>query len=55
MMNFFKSIGIVFSMLIFVIVAIASLYLSYIVAIGIIIAGLVYVVYQLLSMFNLQT
>ena len=52
MMNFFKSIGIVFSLLVFIVVAIASLYLSYVVAIGIIIAGLVYVVYQLLSMFK---
>lgn len=52
MMNFFKSIGIVFSLLVFVVVAIASLYLSYIIAIGIIMVGLVYVVYQLLAMFK---
>ena len=49
MFTFFKSIGIVFSLLVFVVVAFASLYLSYIVAIGIILAGLTYIVYQLLS------
>jgi hypothetical protein len=49
-MNYFQSIGIVFSLIVLVILTIATMYLSYILAIGILIVGLVYVVKQLLDL-----
>jgi hypothetical protein len=49
-MNYFQSIGIVFSLIVLIILTIATMYLSYILAIGILIVGLVYVVKQLLDL-----
>ena len=49
-MNYFQPIGIVFSLIVLVILTIATMYLSYILAIGILIVGLVYVVKQLLDL-----
>lgn len=49
MINFFQSIGIVFTLVIAVVLAIAAMYLSYIVAIALLLSALTYIVYNLLS------
>lgn len=46
MKAFFQSVGIVFGMLIFILLAVVVLYLSYIAVAGLVIFGSVYVVYQ---------
>jgi len=49
-MNYFHSIGIVFTVIILVIMTLATLYISYVVAIGILLIGAVYVIKQLLDL-----
>lgn len=49
MINFFQSIGIVFTLILLVVFTIAAMYLSYIVAIALLIGALTYIVYNLLS------
>jgi hypothetical protein len=49
MTTMFQSIGIVFSLILLVVVTLATLYLSYIVGIGLVILSLVYITYNLLK------
>jgi hypothetical protein len=49
-MNYFHSIGIVFTVIILIIMTLATLYISYVVAIGILLLGAVYVIKQLLDL-----
>ena len=49
-MNYFHSIGIVFTVIILIIMTLATLYISYVVAIGILLIGAVYVIKQLLDL-----
>jgi hypothetical protein len=49
MITMFQSIGIVFSLILLVVVTLATLYLSYIVGIGLVILSLVYITYHLLK------
>ena len=55
MKSLFQSIGIVFTILIIGLLALISLYISYLVALGVLIIGLVWIIYQLISLFNEQT
>ena len=47
--NLFKAIGSVFSIIVFTLIILASLYISYILAIGVIIVGAVYLIYYFLT------
>ena len=47
--NLLKSVGSVFLLVVFLLVVVGALYLSYIVAIGVLIIGAVFVGYHLLS------
>ena len=49
-MSYFHSIGIVFTVIVLVVLTIATMYISYIVALGVLLAGAVYVVKQLLDL-----
>ncbi len=50
MIAFFQSLGIVFSLIVVVILTLATMYLSYVVAIAILLGGLIYVVYSILQL-----
>lgn len=49
MMNIFKSIGIVFSILLVVVITIITMYASYILGIGILLIAGVYLTYKILD------
>ena len=52
MKNVFQSIGIVFTVIVIALLALVSLYVSYLLALGILLIGLIWVTYQLVSLFN---
>ena len=52
MKNIFQSIGIVFTVIVIALLALVSLYVSYLLALGILLIGLIWVTYQLVSLFN---
>ena len=52
MKNVFQSIGIVFTVIVIALLALVSLYVSYLLALGVLLIGLVWVTYQLVSLFN---
>lgn len=47
--NFFKAVGTVFTIIVFLLVTLISLYISYVLAIGLLIAGSIYVAYNIYS------
>ena len=47
--NFFKAVGTVFTIIVFLLVTLVSLYISYVLAIGLLIAGSIYVAYNIYS------
>ena len=51
-MMYFQSIGIVFSLIVLVVLTIATMYLSYIVALGLLLVALVFITKHLLSLFK---
>ena len=52
MKNVFQSIGIVFTVIVIALLALVSLYVSYLFALGVLLMGLVWITYQLVSLFN---
>ena len=48
MNRFFQTIGIVFSLILFAVVTVGIMYLSYIMGIGLLIAGTIFIVYNML-------
>lgn len=49
MTNLIQSLGIVFSIVLLIVISLATLYISYIVAIGVLLVGAVYITYNLVS------
>lgn len=47
--NLFQSVGIVFTLLIIAVIAVISMYLSYLIGIGIVIITLVFITYHIVS------
>ena len=50
MTNFFQSVGITISILVFIAITLVLMYMSYILGIGLVIAGFIYVTYNVLKM-----
>jgi len=48
-MKLLQSIGVVFTLMVIVAIAIMAMYLSYILGIGILLAGLVFIIYHVLK------
>ena len=55
MKNFLQSVGIVFTVIVVALLALVSLYVSYLFALGILLLGLVWVTYKLVSLYNENT
>ena len=54
MKSVFQSIGVVFTVIVVALLALVSLYVSYLFALGVLLIGLVWVTYRLVFLFNEQ-
>ena len=52
MIVFFQSLGVVFTLVVLILLGVATMYLGYIVAIAVLLAALIYIVYSLLTLIS---